>query len=32
LTRAGHRFLDQEAANWHRLTSAISRVLALKEI
>jgi transcriptional regulator len=32
LTRAGRRFLDQEAANWHRLTSAISRVLALKEI
>jgi PadR family transcriptional regulator, regulatory protein PadR len=32
LTRAGRRFLDQETAQWQRLTSAISRVLALKEI
>jgi transcriptional regulator len=31
LTRAGRRHLEQEAAHWHRLTSAISRVLALKE-
>ncbi len=31
LTRAGRRYLDQETAHWHRLTSAISRVLALKE-
>jgi PadR family transcriptional regulator PadR len=31
LTRAGRRYLDQETAQWHRLTSAISRVLALKE-
>ena len=32
LTRAGRRYLDQETAHWHRLTTAISRVLALKEI
>ena len=32
LTRAGRRYLDQETANWQRLTSAISRVLAIKEI
>ena len=32
LTRAGRRYLDQETANWQRLTSAISRVLALKEV
>ena len=32
LTRAGRRYLDQETAQWQRLTSAISRVLALKEI
>ena len=31
LTRAGRRHLEQETAHWHRLTSAISRVLALKE-
>ena len=31
LTRAGRRYLDQETAHWQRLTSAISRVLALKE-
>src|SRR6188508_3054968 len=31
LTRAGRRYLEQETAHWHRLTSAISRVLALKE-
>ena len=32
LTRAGRRYLDQETAQWERLTAAISRVLALKEI
>ena len=32
LTRAGRRHLDQETAQWERLTAAISRVLALKEI
>jgi PadR family transcriptional regulator PadR len=32
LTRAGRRYLDQETAQWERLTSAISRVLALKEM
>ena len=32
LTRAGRRYLDQETAHWQRMTSAISRVLALKEI
>ena len=32
LTRAGRRYLDQETAHWERLTAAISRVLALKEI
>jgi PadR family transcriptional regulator PadR len=31
LTRAGRRYLEQETAHWHRLTSAISRVLALRE-
>ena len=32
LTRAGRRYLDQETAQWQRLTAAISRVLAIKEI
>ena len=32
LTRAGRRYLDQETAQWERLTAAISRVLSLKEI
>jgi transcriptional regulator len=32
LTRAGRRSLDQETAQWERLTTAISRVLAIKEI
>lgn len=32
LTRAGKRYLDQETAHWRRLTSAISRVLALEEV
>lgn len=31
LTRLGRRQLDQEAANWSRLSLAISRVIALKE-
>ena len=32
LTRAGRRYLDQETANWQRLTAAISRVLATEEM
>jgi transcriptional regulator len=32
LTRAGKRYLDQETANWQRLTAAISRVLAIEEM
>lgn len=32
LTRAGRRRLDQEAEQWRRLSSAITRVLQLKEI
>jgi transcriptional regulator len=32
LTRAGKRYLDQETANWQRLTAAISRVLAIGEM
>jgi PadR family transcriptional regulator PadR len=32
LTRAGRRYLHQETAQWERLTAAIGRVLALKEI
>src|SRR5262247_3713168 len=32
LTRAGKRYLDQETANWQRLTAAISRVLATEEM
>jgi PadR family transcriptional regulator, regulatory protein PadR len=31
LTRAGRKQLDQEAANWSRLSSAISQVLKLRE-
>src|SRR5215471_18300987 len=31
LTRLGRRHLDQEAANWNRLSSAISEVVALGE-
>lgn len=31
LTRAGRRRLEQEADHWRRLSSAISRVLQLKE-
>ena len=32
LTRAGRRYLGQEAEHWRRMSSAISRVLELKEI
>ena len=32
LTRAGRRRLDQEAEHWRRLSSAITRVLLLKEV
>lgn len=32
LTPAGHRRLEQEADEWRRLSSAITRVLRLKEI
>lgn len=32
LTRAGRRRLDQEADHWRRVSSAITRVLQLKEI
>lgn len=31
LTRLGRRHLDEEAANWDRLSSAISHVVKLKE-
>lgn len=32
LTRAGRRRLEQETEHWRRLSSAISRVLRLKEV
>jgi transcriptional regulator len=32
LTRAGRRHLDQESANWDRLSAAITRVIRLTEI
>ena len=32
LTRAGRRRLDAEAEEWRRLSSAITRVLRLKEV
>jgi PadR family transcriptional regulator PadR len=32
LTRAGRRYLGQETEHWRRLTSAISRVLEMKEV
>lgn len=32
LTPAGKRHLDREARQWHRLSSAISRVLRLQEL
>jgi DNA-binding PadR family transcriptional regulator len=31
LTRPGQKHLDKEAANWERISSAITRVLTLKE-
>ena len=31
VTRAGRRHLEDEAANWERLSSAITRVVRLKE-
>ena len=31
LTRSGRRALDQESANWKRLSGAIARVIRLKE-
>ena len=31
LTRLGRKELEKEAANWHRLSAAISRVVKLKE-
>jgi transcriptional regulator len=31
LTRLGRKQLDQEAANWNRLSAAISQVMRLKE-
>jgi len=32
LSRAGRRVLDQETADWERLSGAISRVVRLKEL
>lgn len=32
LTRAGRRVLDKETEEWHRLASAITRVLDLKKV
>jgi transcriptional regulator len=32
LTRAGRRALEREAANWERLSGAISRVVRLNEV
>jgi PadR family transcriptional regulator PadR len=32
LSRAGRRALDRETADWERLSSAISRVVRLKEL
>jgi hypothetical protein len=31
LTRLGRKELEKEAANWNRLSTAISRVVKLKE-
>jgi transcriptional regulator len=31
VTRAGRKALDQESANWKRLSAAIARVVRLKE-
>ncbi|HTV13507.1 MAG TPA: PadR family transcriptional regulator [Acidobacteriaceae bacterium] len=32
LTRLGQRYLDQEAANWERISAAITSVMRLKEV
>jgi transcriptional regulator len=32
LTRLGRRHLDKEAANWERISTAISSVMRLKEV
>jgi DNA-binding PadR family transcriptional regulator len=32
LTRSGRRRLEQEAAHWRRVSSAISHVVQLKEV
>ena len=32
LTRAGHRALERETANWERLAGAISQVVRLNEV
>jgi len=32
LTRAGHRVLDDEIEHWRRVSSAITRVLQIKEV
>ena len=32
LTRPGRRYLEKEAANWDRLSAAISAVVRLKEV
>ena len=32
LTRLGHRYLEKEAANWERISAAISGVLRLSEV
>jgi transcriptional regulator len=32
LTRPGRRYLNREAANWGRLSAAISQVMRLKEV
>jgi hypothetical protein len=31
LTRSGQKHLDKEAANWERMSRAISRVLTVEE-
>jgi transcriptional regulator len=32
LTRPGRRYLEKESAQWHRLSTAISQVVRLKEV
>lgn len=32
LTRPGRRYLEKEAANWERISAAISSVMRLKEV